>query len=166
MGRTPSVRGSRDLEAQLQRHERELFSFALRLTGREEAARDCVQDTFLKACQALRQGSSPENLRAWLYRLAYHASMDLLRRSSADARARDRLQRPSIGIPDPPGGLEEIVGSLPSPHREILFLRYAHDFTYEEMEEILGRPAATLRVYAARGIERVHEKLKEDTDGV
>ena len=151
-------------EAAVRRHERELVSFAYRLLGREDAARDAVQDAFLKAHQALTQGAVPERPRPWLYRLVYHAAVDRLRRVKVEEQGRARIAARAHEEPDAAAAenLERLVGSLPSPFREVLYLRYAYDFSYAEMEAILGTPAATLRVYAARALE----KLKEEGHGV
>jgi len=150
-------------EAAVRAHERELVSFAFRMTAREEEARDCVQDAFLKAHLALRRGAAPEQIRPWLYRLVYHAVVDRRRRQSIEERGSRRL-----GPPPPAASgaaveeLERLVGSLAAPYREILVLRYVYDFSYAEMESILGIPAPTLRVYAARGLEQVQKHLQED----
>jgi RNA polymerase sigma-70 factor (ECF subfamily) len=155
-------------EAAVRAHERELVSFAFRMMAREDAARDCVQDAFLKAHAALLKGASPDALRAWLYRLVYNAAVDRLRRIAVEERgASRREEKEREATPAGPGEeLERLVGTLPSPYREILCLRYAYDFSYAEMESILGTPAATIRVYAARALEKVHAKLKEGSHGV
>ena len=155
-------------EAAVRSHERELVSFAYRMLGREDAARDCVQDAYLKAHVALTQGASPDSLRAWLYKLVYNAAVDRLRRRSIEDRGQARVGKGvEPAAPVVPGEeMERLVGALPSPYREILCLRYAYDFSYAEMESILGTPAATLRVYAARALEKLHVKLKEESHGV
>jgi RNA polymerase sigma-70 factor (ECF subfamily) len=160
------VRARAALEEAVSRHERELASFAFRLTGGEETAKDCLQDAFLRAVGAIAEGARPENLRPWLYRLVYHAAVDRLRRASIEERALGRLAAREALSEAPSGNLERLVGGLPSPYREIVFLRYAGDFSYAEMESILGIPAGTLRVYAARALERIHAKLKEDRHGL
>lgn len=154
------------LETAIRTHERELVSFAFRLLRREDAARDAVQDGFLKAAAALRSGAAPEQLRPWLYRLVYHAAVDRLRRNRVEERGREKSQPAPATPAGDPERLEQLVGSLGPPHREILILRYAYDFSYAEMESILGLPAATLRVYAARALEQLQKKLKENPDGV
>jgi RNA polymerase sigma-70 factor (ECF subfamily) len=150
-------------EAAVRAHERELVSFAFRMTSREDSARDCVQDAFLKAHLALRNGAAPDQLRPWLYRLVYHAVVDRQRRQAIEERGSRRLSAPP---PPAPGAaseeLERLVGSLAAPYREILVLRYVYDFSYAEMESILAIPAPTLRVYAARGLEQVQKNLQED----
>lgn len=152
------------LEAAVRAHERELVSFALRMLRREDAARDAVQDAFLKAHLGLMGGAAPQAFRPWLYRLVYNAAIDRLRRSSLEERGKARIAPAAAG--GPTGSLEPLIGSLDSPHREILLLRYAYDFSYAEMEAILGIAAATLRVYAARALEKVHAKLQEDPHGL
>jgi RNA polymerase sigma-70 factor (ECF subfamily) len=154
-------------EAAVRTHERELVSFAFRLLGREDAALDCVQDAFLKAHQALRSGAAPEKIRPWLYRLVYHAAVDRRRRQAVEDRGSRRVAGPDAAAPEPDaGGLERLVGSLAAPYREILVLRYVYDFSYAEMESVLGLPAATLRVYAARALEQVQKNFPEDRHGV
>ena len=154
------------LEEAVTRHERELVSFAFRLTGTEDSARDCLQDAFLRAVGAIAEGARPENPRPWLYRLVYHAVVDRLRRSSVEDRALGRLAAREALRETPSGDLERLAGALPAPYREIVFLRYAGDFSYAEMESILGIAAGTLRVYAARALERIQAKLKENEDGL
>ena len=165
------VVGEKDVQAfvaAIQRHERELLSFAFRLTGREDAARDALQDSLLKAYEALREGATPENLRAWLYRLTYNTIIDRSRRAAVEERAQARLRsesdrRAPKSISEE---LEAIIRDVPAPYKEILYLRYAHEFTFSEMESILSTSAATLRVYAARALEMVHERMREKSHGV
>jgi RNA polymerase sigma-70 factor (ECF subfamily) len=163
---TPVARARAALEEAVRRHERELASFAFRMTGSGESARDCLQDAFLRAVGAIAGGARPENLRPWLYRLVYHAVLDRLRRASVEERALGRLAAREALADTPSGDLERLAGSLPSPYREIVFLRYANDFSYAEMEGILGMPSGTLRVYAARALERIQARLKEDRRGL
>jgi RNA polymerase sigma-70 factor, ECF subfamily len=156
-----------EFEAAVRSHERELVSFAFRMVAREDAARDCVQDAFLKAHQALCRGAAPEKIRPWLYRLVYHAAVDRQRRQAVEERGQRRVATPSSAASESRiEGSERLLASLSSPYREILVLRYVYDFSYAEMESILGLPAATLRVYAARGLEQVQQNLQEDRHGV
>jgi RNA polymerase sigma-70 factor (ECF subfamily) len=158
---------STGFEAAVRAHERELVSFAFRLLAREDAARDCVQDAFLKAHQALSRGAAPESLRPWLYRLVYHAAVDRRRRQAIEDRAALRLAASASTDPERRSEeLERLLGALAAPYRDILILRYVYDFSYAEMESILGLPAATLRVYAARALEQVQRVLEEDRHGM
>ena len=82
----------------VERHSRDLFRLAYRLTGREENAEDVVQETFLKAYRALHRFDSRSRFATWLYRIATNTAMDLLRR---DQRHGERFEPRADGADDP-----------------------------------------------------------------
>jgi len=72
--------GARTFGELLERYEREIFAYALRLTGSRPDAEDLYQDTFLAAFRAWPPPRR-DNERAWLYRIATNKHMDGTRRS-------------------------------------------------------------------------------------
>src|SRR3954469_16127566 len=50
------------------RHQRELFSFALRASRDGHAAEDLLEDAFGRLIEESRSEAVPANVRAWLYR--------------------------------------------------------------------------------------------------
>jgi RNA polymerase sigma-70 factor (ECF subfamily) len=72
---------SDELPALLERHRAELHVHCYRMLGSLEDSEDLVQETFLRAWRG-RASFSPEkpsSLRAWLYRIATNACLDVLR---------------------------------------------------------------------------------------
>lgn len=63
----------------VERHSRNVFRLAFRMTGSEHDAEDVVQETFLKAYRRLDQFESRAHFGTWLHRVAANCAWDLLR---------------------------------------------------------------------------------------
>src|SRR4030095_8255657 len=62
------------------RWERPIYALAYRVIGREEDARDVVQETFLRAFRALPGFKGQAKFSSWLYRIALNLCRDWMRR--------------------------------------------------------------------------------------
>ena len=84
-----SVDGDADSFNQLiLRWERPIYALAYRVIGREEDARDIVQETFLRAFRALPGFKGQAKFSSWLYRIALNLCRDWIRRQKPDADGR------------------------------------------------------------------------------
>lgn len=67
-----------EFTALAQRHRRELHVHCYRMLGSFQDAEDTVQETFLRAWRRRETYEGRASFRAWLYRIATNASLDLL----------------------------------------------------------------------------------------
>src|SRR6478672_13510739 len=69
----------------VEKHSRNVFRLAFRMTRSEEDAEDVVQETFLKAYRNLSRFAGQSEFSTWLHSIAAHCALDLLRRRAARA---------------------------------------------------------------------------------
>jgi RNA polymerase sigma factor (sigma-70 family) len=146
----------RAFEAVFDRHHRSLLSFCRRMLGSAEDAEDVVQHTFMAAYNGLLGSDRPIAVRPWLYAIARHRCLSVLR-----AR-RD----PVVGVPQPSTenltaeldmreDLRALVGDLarlPDEQRAALVLTELGDVSHKEIAQILGCPRDRVKalVFQAR----------------
>jgi RNA polymerase sigma-70 factor (ECF subfamily) len=94
----------------VERHRRDMYNLALRLTGNEQDAKDVVQDSLLNAYQHLDQFERRANLRTWLHRIVVNCAIDHLRRLR---------RRPDVHAPESVAEFADTIAS-PSPDPERL----------------------------------------------
>lgn len=150
--------------ALVERYERPVFNVAVRMLRNPEDARDVAQTVFLKAYQNLSSYDPRFKFYSWIYRMAINESLDILRvrgRSTGPVDeqfpADDAGPTELLGTDQLRGVVLDAVQKLNPEHRAVIVLRYFVDRNYEDMAQILGIEAGTVksRLYEAR------QQLKE-----
>ena len=126
-------------------HEREIFAYALRLTGNRADADDIFQETFLAAFRAWPPPRSG-NERAWLYKIATNKAIDRARRARRTAPLADLR-------------LAAAVRALPAGQRAAFVLRKVEGRSYAEIADVLECSAAAARSRVAEATKKVKEKM-------
>jgi DNA-directed RNA polymerase specialized sigma24 family protein len=67
------------------RYARRLAAYGARLLGDVSAGEDVAQIALLNAYQALRRGTEPAQVRAWLFRIAHNAALEILSRAASSS---------------------------------------------------------------------------------
>ena len=96
----------------VERHSRNLFRLAYRMTGHQEDAEDVVQETFLRAYRQLAKFDERASFGTWLYRIAANCSLDLIR--VRKRRSEHQEPTPEEGAPDP---IQLLPDAAPTPDR-------------------------------------------------
>ncbi len=154
-----------------------LYGTAVRLTRDGDAARDLVQDTYLKALRAQARFQPGTNLKAWLYTIL-HNTWRNRRRDRARARvafdsetveAAADAGRPGVVERSTPetlllgtvldADLRAALDALPEAYREAVWLRDVEDLTYQEIADALTVPIGTVMSRISRGRKLLHAHL-------
>jgi len=159
-------------QALVERHSRQVFRLAYRMTGNEHDAEDVVQETFLKAYKNLDGFESRSNFGSWLHRIAANASFDVLR-----ARAR-HAEEPLLeggetwDVPASSPGPERLALSaeverrvsralarLSPTERSAFVLRHYQGLSVEEIGTVLGCDTGATKSSIFRAVRKMREAL-------
>ena len=158
----------------VERYQARAFRLALRILRDEDAARDAVQDSFVKAYNNLAKFEKRSAFFTWLYRLVKNQCLDMLRRdrsdrvveweegSLAEIEASDAATPEVDGVSFAPATetfrkqlrekIDTAIAKLPEAARETLVLREVEGLSYQEIAEAQGIPKGTVmsRLFYAR----------------
>lgn len=166
----------------VERYQDRAYRLALRVLRDEEAARDVVQEAFIKVYRSLDRFEGRSSFYTWLYRVVMNLCLDAKRRDRSGSHAEWDETAPmnvdpggSDAVSDlarerssPAGVLEsqelravvaDAIEHLPDDARQTLVLREIEGLSYAEIAECLGVPKGTVmsRLHNAR--KRVKEIL-------
>lgn len=139
-----------------------LFGFVRRLGLTDEQADDAVQEVFARLLAEYRNDVVIANPRSWAYRSIYRLAMDqhrLRRRMVALGRLiGGQPPRRSTDAADRIAVWSE-VDRLPQRQRQVIYLRYRADLTYEEIGHVLDISASAGRSHAAQAMAVLRTRL-------
>lgn len=145
-----------------------VYRLALRLCGSEADADEAAQDAFLAAWRGLPNFRGESRFSTWLYQLATHAAIDLLRREKRHAAGDiDEVDTPD-SAPSPQQQAErneqrqavrDAVLQLPPEQRQVVVLRFMEELSYEEIGAALHLPVGTVKSRLNRAKAALRENL-------
>jgi len=175
--------GRQDLfEELVNRYEKRIFNFGMRMCGNIQDAEDMVQDTFLNIFKYLKSFRYETKFKNWVYRIASSACIKKRRKSKF---APDKELSLDELVPGKNGGMpreipdwasvpldqllnEELASrikdeilSLPDKYRMVLLLRDIEGFSTAETAQILDLTTSNVKVRLHRARMFLRDKLKQ-----
>ena len=155
------------------RHYARCLRYARRALGNRLDAEDAVQETFLRAYDALGRYEERQRFTAWLFRILVNecraAAARRGRRDGPLAPDDDAIEQ-AAAPPAPDAGwrdaVERAVATLEPLLREAFLLRYVEDLGYAEMQAITGAGASALKMRVKRACDALRARLEEEPSNV
>ncbi len=164
------------LEQLLERHQRRVYRFGLKMCRDPEDAKDVLQDTLLAAARTMRDFRGASSVSTWLYTIARSFCVKKRRRSKFAPEIEESLESESEGearqVADPgrapdeslaakqiEAALEQAIGSLQPIYREVLLLRDVEGLTAPEVAEVLGLSVEAVKSRLHRARVAVRESV-------
>jgi RNA polymerase sigma-70 factor (ECF subfamily) len=160
-------------------HANSMYNFAFRLTLDGDAAKDLVQDTYLKAYRFINSFQKGTNAKAWLFRILKNSFINDYRKKSKEPNKVDYQDVESYYNSDDVDmpittdlrveSIQDMIGdeisnalnALDVDFRTVIILCDLEGFKYDEMAKILDIPIGTVRSRLHRARNLLKEKLSE-----
>jgi RNA polymerase sigma-70 factor (ECF subfamily) len=163
--------GFSQIEEMFLANQRPMMAVALRILHDREAARDALQETFIKFVKFLRETQTqPDHSwhRAWLFRTLKNNCIDRLRTRRRHGEVALDAHNDSRSVPGPDAELirQEKVGivianiaELNSRQREALLLKYKHHKSYREIAELLETTVGNVGFILHQALKSLKDQL-------
>ena len=159
------------------RWERPIYALAYRTLGREEDARDVVQEAFLRAFRGLKGFRGQAKFSSWLYRITLNLCRDWIRRERRAPVAQLPEGVDPIEVADermaPTESVEDLVArkemseavaralaDLPEDQRIAILLKEYHGLTFQEIADQLACPLSTVKTRLYQGLTVLRRRLE------
>ena len=159
------------------RWERPIYALAYRVIGREEEARDVVQETFLRAFRGIGNFRGQAKFSSWVYRIALNLCRDWIRRErrapilptpeGVDVIELAANQGPVESIEDLVARndiskvVAELMTRLPEEQRTAIILKEYHGMTFQEIADLQGVPLSTVKTRLYQGLNVLRRHLQQ-----
>lgn len=174
-----ALQGGEDsaLNELIERHREPLFRFVFRYLHDETAAREVVQETFVRTFFKAKSYKPQSLVKTWIYSIALNLCRDEARRFGrrpliVPLDVVTREDRAPVEIPDPAsdpadqardrdqfGALERAIGQLPHKLRAALVLFAIEGYAQKEIAEMLGTTPKTIELRVAHAKAKLRELL-------
>lgn len=155
----------------IHKYQEQLYWQIRKLVIDHEDTSDVLQNTLLKAWQALDNFRADSKLSTWLYTIAHNEAISFLTK---------KQQELDMTIDDPEGYamdcveadkyfdgdeaqqlLLQAIASLPAKQREVFNYRYYEELPYEEISLITGTSVGALKASYHFAVEKISDFLRK-----
>lgn len=159
----------------VKRHQRFVFTLAMRFAKGREDAEEIAQDCFIKAYRSLASFQGQSKFSTWLYSIVYTTAMTFLRKKRVATDSIDD-ENTFIQVESRESGydtnnienksrsfyLNQAIAQLLPDDATIITLFYKGEQSLEEIAQALGMEPNTVKVKLFRARQRLKEKLEHN----
>ncbi|MGC9359140.1 MAG: RNA polymerase sigma factor [Anaerolineae bacterium] len=163
-------------------YQRPIYNLAYRMLGSPGEAEDAAQETFLRAYTRLHTYDSSRKFSSWILSIGSHYCIDRLRRRRGKTVSMEEIMSERWLPDDDPRPeqstldherealIQSMLQEVAPQYREVLILRYWHDYSYEDIAEITQTSISAVKSRLHRARNAIadalegHEAANEEAD--
>jgi len=156
----------------VEKYKHMVFTLAIRIVKNREEAEEVAQDVFVKAFKNLKNFKGDSKFSTWIYKIAYYASLDELKRNKRQIRSEniDTFKERNVGNTDDSlkflhdRDRKEIINDalfkLNEDERVIITLYYYEELAVKEISKIVDLSEDNIKIKLFRSRKKLAGLLK------
>lgn len=145
-----------------------VWQICYRLMGNEHDTSDAAQEVFVRLFLHRKTFEGRSKYSTWVHGIAVRTCLTLRRgrgrRQRRESLASDEtIEAHSSGVPAPESGLSmdlmQMLDILDEEDRALLILKYAENYSHEELGEIFGLSVSACKMRISRAREKVQQRF-------
>ncbi|MFK8059265.1 MAG: RNA polymerase sigma factor [Polaribacter sp.] len=153
-----------------------VYSLAYKMTKNREEAEEVSQDTFIKAYKNLSKFKGDSKFSTWLYRIAYHTSLDAIKKNKNNNQTIEINEITFNQIKSVENILEGIerkerakimndcLLKLPEEERSIIWMFYFDELSLKEITAVTDLSEANIKVKLHRARKKLVTIVEENVE--
>lgn len=150
-------------------YQRPVFNLTYRMLGNAEEAEDAAQEAFLRAYARLHQYDPNHKFSTWMFSIANHHCIDRLRKRRATLvpiedtplvyTLESETNRPEEQLlaQEQSEQIQRLIDELEPEYRTPLVLRYWHEYSYQEIADMMEISLAAVKSRLFRARQKLAE---------
>lgn len=147
-----------------------LFGYAIGMVNSRPDAEDIVQELFVKIAERRNKIAGAKNISAYIFRMASNLVMDFLRNRQKERKM--LCEGDFLLVKAERGKREEYekylsrlqlaVAGLPPEQKEVVFMHYFQDMTFDEIADLLNTSINTVASRCRYGLEKLRTFMEKE----
>ena len=141
-----------------------------RMVLSHDDADDVLQNTFVKAWEAIDNFRQESRLQTWLFRIAINESLNHLarRKQSVSLEQKEGTLAATLAADSYFDGdeaqqqFQEAISTLPDKQRLVFNLKYFDEMKYEDMSDLLGTSVGALKASYHHAVRKITDFFKNN----
>lgn len=145
------------------------YTISIKITGDADEAQDAVQESFIKAFQAIRTFKGNSKFSTWLYTIVYRTSILSLKqkRIKTSSITEETIEnynpddnRDALVAKEQSRQIKQAIAKLPPTEALLITLYYLNESTVKEIAEITGLSLPNIKIQLFRARKRLERELR------
>lgn len=156
------------LNALIQQHYDDVYTYCYRRLGNRHDAQDVTQDVFFHFCRNFDAYSQTGKLKNYLYVIAHNLCINAMQKNAPISvedveekmSSNDDASEEKIETDD---SVQAALNELPQDQKEVIILRFYHDLKLREIAQIMNSRLSATKYRLGQGLKTLSKLLsKED----